>query len=54
MHTQISLACYRLGDEFKRRFGNGISITKEGSDGKEDGTRRVHARHGVLCEEHQS
>ena len=52
--TKISLARYGLGDTSKGRFGSGISIPKEGSDGKEDVPGRVHARHGVWCEEHQS
>ena len=29
-------------------------MTKEGSDGMEGGSRRVHARHGVWFEKHQS
>ena len=29
-------------------------MPKEGGDATEDGPRRVHARNGVWCEEHQS
>ena len=35
-------------------FRIGASISKEDSDGKEDGLGRLHDIHGVLCEEHQS
>ena len=52
--TQIALARYGLGDTSKGVFGSGLSMPKEGSDGMEDGTERVHARHEVWCEEHQS
>ena len=48
------MARYGLGDTYKGGFGNGISIPKEGNDGKEYCPRRVHARHGFCCEEHQS
>ena len=51
--TQIELDQYGLGDSSKGGFGSGLSMPKEGGDGTEDGTGRVHDRHGVWCEEHQ-
>ena len=47
---QIALARYGLGDAYKGGFGSGLSMTKEGSDVKEDRPGRVHARHGVSCD----
>ena len=52
--TQIALVRYGLVGVYKGGFGIGLSIHKDGSDGMEDGTGRVHNRHGVWCEEHQS
>ena len=52
--TQIYLDRYGLGDASKEGFGSGLSMPKEGGDATEDGPRRVHARNGVWCEEHQS
>ena len=48
--TQIALARYGLGNAYTGGVGSGLSITKEVSDGMEDGPGRVHDRHGVSRE----
>ena len=48
--NQIALDRYLLEDAYKRGFGNGLSMPKEGSDGVEDLPGMVHTRHGVWCE----
>ena len=51
MHpNQIALDRYGLGDSSKGGLGSGLSMSKEGSDGMEDGPGRVHYRYRVLCE----
>ena len=48
--TTISLDWYVLGDSSKGGFGSVLSMPKEGSDGMEYGSGRVHAIHGICCE----
>ena len=50
--TQIVMDQYGLLDASKGCFGSGISMPKKGSDGMDDSPVRVHARYGVLCEDH--
>ena len=52
--TQISLARYGLVYASKEGFGSGLSIPNYGINVMEDDPDRVHARHGVWCEEHHS
>ena len=52
--TQIYPAFYVLEDISKGWFGSGSTIPKEVSYDMEYGPGKVHARHGVWCEEHQS
>ena len=52
--TQIAPTRYGLGDASRGGVGSVLSMSKEGSDGMEDGPGRVHTRHGVWCEEHQT
>ena len=48
--TQIDLARYGLGDAYKGGFGSGTSMSKEVSDGMEDGPGRVQSRLEVWCD----
>ena len=51
---QIIMAHYGLGYVSKRGFRSELSMTKLGSYGMEDGPGKVHNRHGVWCDGHQS
>ena len=51
--NQVAMSRYWLIDVYKGGFGSGLFMTKEISGGIKDGPGRVHARHGIWCEDHQ-